>query len=65
MQALTLVVQVKLNKEFIKNALEYLKDNPLIAAAIAAAIVITCSICGYCCYRQKGKAEEADTEYYA
>lgn len=59
-------IKVKLNKEFIKNALEYLKDNPLILAAIIGAIVITCGICGFCCYRQKGKAEEADTqEYYA
>jgi hypothetical protein len=57
-------IKVKFNVQFIKNALEYLGDNWLITAAIVAAIVVTCLICGYCCYRQKGQAEEADTEEY-
>jgi len=57
-------IKVKLNKTFLKNAANYLRDNWLITAAIVVAIAVTCLVCGYCCYRQKGKAEEADTDYY-
>jgi hypothetical protein len=57
-------IKLTLNKQFFKNALQYLADNWLITAALIAAIIVTCCVCGYCCYRQKGKAEEADTDYY-
>lgn len=57
-------IKVDLDGEFFRNALQYLKDNWLITAAISAAGAVTLLCCGYCCYRQKGDASEADTDYY-
>jgi len=58
----TFTIKVTINKTFFKNAAEYLKDKWFVTTAIVVAIVLTCLCCGYCCYRQKGKAREAGTE---
>jgi hypothetical protein len=57
------IIKIKLNKDFLKRSAEYLRDNWLVTSAIVVAIVVTCLVCGYCCYRQKGKAKESENDY--
>lgn len=57
-------IKIALNWQFIKNALDYLGSNWLITAGLIAGIGIALLCCCYCIYRQKGDAEEADTEEY-
>lgn len=49
-------LKVPLNTDYVLASMDWLGANPLITAAIAVAIALSCLLCGYCCYRERRRA---------